>query len=84
MNALNGVQKAERFRGADAGLQINACLTSAAATSSLCDARGLSGTLTATHHITIPAGTTHEWGRAQLVISDSTTNDAVELAGLVD
>jgi hypothetical protein len=81
VNALNGVQKAERFSGADAGLQINACLTAAATTSSVCDARGLTGTLTATHHISIPAGTTLEWGQAQLVISDSTTNDAVELAG---
>src|SRR6202044_26950 len=59
----------------------NACLTAAATTSSVCDARGLTGTLTGTHHITIPAGTTLEWGRAQLVISDSTTNDAIELTG---
>jgi len=81
VNALNGVQKAERFSGTDTALQINACLTAAAATASVCDARGLTGTLTATHHITIPAGTTLEWGQAQLVISDSTTNDAVELAG---
>ena len=81
VNALNSVQKAERFSGADAAVQINACLTAAATTSSVCDARGLFGTLTATHHITIPAGTTLEWGQAQLVISDSTTNDAVELAG---
>ena len=81
VNALNSVQKAERFSGADAALQINACLTAAATTSSVCDARGLFGTLTATHHITIPAGTTLEWGQAQLVISDSTTNDAIELAG---
>jgi hypothetical protein len=81
VNALNGVQKAERFAGADAALQINACLVAAATTSSVCDARGLAGTLTATHHITIPAGTTLEWGQAQLVISDSTTQDAVELGG---
>ncbi len=81
VNALNGVPKAERFSGADAALQINACLTAAATTSSACDARGLTGTLTATHHITIPAGTTLIWGQAQLVISDSTTNDAIELAG---
>jgi Pectate lyase superfamily protein len=81
VNALNSVQKAERFTGADAGVQINACLTAASTTSSVCDARGLFGTLTATHHISIPAGTTLEWGQAQLVISDSTTNDAVELAG---
>ncbi|MGD0306776.1 MAG: glycosyl hydrolase family 28-related protein, partial [Candidatus Acidiferrales bacterium] len=81
VNSLNGVQKAERFAGADAGVQLNACLTAAATTSSVCDARGLTGTLTGTHHITIPAGTTLEWGRAQLVISDSTTNDAIELTG---
>jgi hypothetical protein len=81
VNSLNGVQKAERFPGADAGVQINACLAAAATTSSACDARGLTGTLTGTHHITIPAGTTLEWGRAQLVISDATTNDAIELTG---
>ena len=81
VNALNGVQKAERFAGSDVAVKINACLTAASTTSSVCDARGLTGTLTATHHITIPAGTTLEWGQAQLVISDSTTNDAVELAG---
>jgi Pectate lyase superfamily protein len=81
VNALNGVQKAERFAGRDAALQINACLAAAASTSSVCDARGLIGTLTATHHITIPAGTTLEWGHAQLVISDSSTHDAIELAG---
>ncbi len=81
VNSLNGVQKAERFAGADAGVQLNACLTAAATSSSVCDARGLMGTLTATHHITVPAGTTLEWGKAQLVISDSTTNDAIELTG---
>ena len=81
VNALNSVQKAERFTGTDAALQINACLAAAATTSSVCDARGLIGTFTATHHITIPAGTTLEWGQAQLVISDSTTHDAIELAG---
>ncbi|MFZ3217714.1 MAG: glycosyl hydrolase family 28-related protein [Candidatus Acidiferrales bacterium] len=81
VNALNGVQKAERFSGADAALQINACLIAAAATASVCDARGLTGALTATHHITIPAGTTLEWGQAQLLISDTSTDDAVELAG---
>jgi hypothetical protein len=81
VNSLNGVQKAERFSGADAGAQINACLTAAAATSSVCDARGVTGTLTSTHHLTIPAGTTLEWGQAQLVISDTTTNDAIELTG---
>jgi Pectate lyase superfamily protein len=81
VNSLNGVQMADRFTGADPGVQINACLTAAAATSSVCDARGLKGTLTATHHITIPGGTTLLWGQAQLVISDSTTNDAIELAG---
>ena len=62
-------------------VQINACLTAAAASSSLCDARGLTGTLTATHHISIPAGTVLLWGSAELTISDSTTNDAIELTG---
>jgi hypothetical protein len=81
VNSLNGVQKAERFTGTDAAMQINACLTAAAANASVCDARGLTGTLTATHHITIPAGTTLEWGQAQLVISDATSNDAIELTG---
>ena len=51
------------------------------ATSGVCDARGLTGTLTATHHISIPAGTTLLWGQAELTISDTGTNDAVELAG---
>lgn len=81
VNSLNKVQKAERFSGADAGVQINACLTAASTSSGLCDARGLAGTLTATHHISIPAGTTLLWGSAELTISDSGTNDAVELAG---
>jgi len=81
VNSLNSVQKAERFAGSDAGAQINACLAAAAASSSVCDARGLFGALTATHHITIPAGTTLEWGQAQLVISDTATTDAIELTG---
>lgn len=81
VNSLNQVQKAERFAGADAGVQINACLTAAASSSSLCDARGLKGTLAATHHLSIPAGTVLLWGSAELTISDSTTNDAIELTG---
>jgi hypothetical protein len=81
VNSLNQVQKAERFAGSDAGVQLNACLTAAASSSSLCDARGLKGTLTATHHISIPAGTVLLWGSAELTISDSTTNDAIELTG---
>ena len=81
VNSLNGVQKAERFSGSDAAAKINACLTAAAGTSGVCDARGLTGTLTATSHITIPAGTELMWGQAQLTINDSTTNDAVEFTG---
>ncbi|MGH9682179.1 MAG: glycosyl hydrolase family 28-related protein [Candidatus Acidiferrales bacterium] len=81
VNSLNGVQKAERFSGADAAAKINACLAAAATSSSVCDARGLTGTLTASSHITIPAGTTLLWGQAQLTINDSSTNDAIELAG---
>jgi hypothetical protein len=81
VNSLNGVQKAERFSGADAAAQINACLTAASTSSGLCDARGLTGTLTATSHIQIPAATTLLWGRAQLTINDTTNNDAVELLG---
>ncbi|MFZ0431834.1 MAG: glycosyl hydrolase family 28-related protein [Candidatus Acidiferrales bacterium] len=88
VNSLNGVEKAERFAGSDAGTQINNCLTaahtisgSANAASGVCDARGLVGVLTATHHISIPVGTTLLWGQAQLTINDSTTNDAVEFAG---
>lgn len=81
VNSLNSVQKAERFSGSDAGVQLNACLTAASSTSGICDARGLTGTLTATHHITIPANTTLYWGLAQLTINDSTTNDAVEFTG---
>ena len=81
VNSLNGVQKAERFSGADAAAKINACLTAASTSSSVCDARGLTGTLTGISHISIPAGTTLLWGQAQLTISDTTTHDAVELMG---
>ena len=81
VNSLNGVPKAERFAGADAGAQINACLSAAQAAATVCDARGLSGVLTAAHHITIPAGTILLWGPAQLTVSDASTNDAVELTG---
>ncbi len=81
VNSLNGVQKAERFSGADAAAKINACLTAASTSSGLCDARGLTGTLTATSHIQIPAATTLLWGAAQLTINDTTNHDAVELLG---
>ena len=83
VNALNGVQKAERFTGADAGAKITACLAAAAVStaSSVCDARGMTGTLTGAQHITIPAGTVLLWGQGQLTITDTTTNDAVELTG---
>ena len=83
VNALNGVQKAERFSGADAAAKITACLSAAAAStaSSVCDARGMAGTLTGAHHITIPAGTVLLWGQGQLTVTDTTTNDAVELTG---
>ena len=81
VNSLNGVAKAERFAGADAAAQINACLTAAQATSSVCDARGMIGAFSAAHHITIPAGTVLLWGQAQLTINDSSTHDAVELGG---
>ena len=81
VNALNQVQKAERFAGADAGAKINACLTTASSTSSVCDARGMTGTLTGAAHISIPAGTTLLWGQGQLTITDTTTNDAIELDG---
>ena len=81
VNSLNGVAKAERFPGADAAAQINACLTAAQTAGTVCDARGLTGTLTGAHHITIPAGTVLLWGHAQLTIDDTTTKDAVELTG---
>lgn len=81
VNSLNGVQKAERFSGADAAAKINACLTAASTSSGLCDARGLTGQLTASSHITIPTGTTLLWGQAQLTVNDSTTKDAIELGG---
>ena len=77
VNSLNGVQKAERFSGADAAAKINACLTAASTSSSVCDARGLTGTLTGISHISIPAGTTLLWGQAQLTISDTTTHDEI-------
>ena len=81
VNSLNQVQKAERFSGSDAGVQINNCLAAASTTSGVCDARGLTGTLTATHHISFPANTTLYWGLAQLTINDTTTNDAIEFTG---
>jgi hypothetical protein len=81
VNSLNLVQKAERFAGADAAAKINACLTAASTTSSVCDARGMTGTLTGAAHVAIPAGTTLLWGQGQLTITDSTTNDAIELLG---
>jgi len=81
VNSLNSVQKAERFSGSDAAAQINACLTAASISSGLCDARGLTGTLTGASHIAIPSGVALLWGQAQLTINDSTTKDAVELLG---
>jgi hypothetical protein len=81
VNSLNEVQKAERFSGSDAAAKINACLTAASTTSSLCDARGLTGSLTGTSHIQIPAGTVLLWGSGQLAINDTTNHDAVELMG---
>jgi len=81
VNSLNSVQKAERFAGADAAAKINACLTAASTSSGLCDARGLTGQLTASSHITVPTGTTLLWGQAQLTINDATTKDAIELGG---
>lgn len=81
VNSLNQVQKAERFGGADGAAKVNACLTAASTTSSLCDARGLTGTLTGTSHIQIPSGTVLLWGSAQLTINDTTNNDAVEMMG---
>jgi len=81
VNSLNGVQMAERFTGSDAAAKINACLTAASTSSGVCDAHGLTGTLTGASHITIPAGTTLRWGQAELTINDTTNNDAVELLG---
>jgi len=81
VNSLNSVQKAERFSGSDAAAKINACLTAASTTSGVCDARGLTGTLTASSHISIPSGVVLLWGQAQLTINDSTTKDAIELMG---
>ena len=81
VNSLNQVQKAERFSGSDAAAKINACLTTASTTSSLCDARGLTGSLTGASHIQIPGGTVLLWGSGQLAINDTTNNDAVELMG---
>ncbi|MGD1210725.1 MAG: hypothetical protein ABR973_05130 [Candidatus Acidiferrales bacterium] len=81
VNSLNGVQKAERFSGSDAAAKINACLTAASTTSSVCDARGITGSLTGASHIQIPAGTVLLWGQGQLAINDTTNNDAVELMG---
>lgn len=81
VNSLNSVQKAERFSGADAAAKINACLSTASTSSGLCDARGLTGQLTASSHITVPAGTTLLWGQAQLTVNDNAAKDAIELGG---
>ncbi len=81
VNSLNGVQKAERFAGSDAAAKINACLAAASMTTGICDAHGLTGALTGSSRIQIPAGTTLLWGLAQLTINDTTNNDAVELLG---
>jgi Pectate lyase superfamily protein len=81
VNSLNAIQKAERFAGANAAAKINACLAAASTSSGVCDARGLTGTLTATSHISIPAGTALLWGSAQLTVNDSTTHDAIEFMG---
>jgi hypothetical protein len=81
VNSLNGVQKAERFSGSDAAAKINACLTAASTSGGICDARGLTGSLTGASHIQIPAGTVLFWGTAELTINDTTHNDAVELMG---
>lgn len=81
VNSLNAVQKAERFSGADAAAKINACLAAASSSSGVCDARGFVGALTASTHISIPAGTTLLWGQAQLTVNDSTAKDAIELTG---
>lgn len=81
VNSMNMVQKAERFAGADAAAKLNACLSAASTSSSVCDARGMTGTLTGSAHITIPAGTILLWGSGQLTVTDTTTNDAIELGG---
>ena len=81
VNSLNGVQMADRFSGSDAAAKINACLTAASTSSGVCDAHGLTGSLSASTHIQIPAGTTLRWGQAQLTVNDTTNNDAVELLG---
>jgi hypothetical protein len=79
--SLNGVQKADSFPGSDAAAQINACLIAASTTSGVCDARGLTGTYTASAHIKIPKGTILQWCQGKLTINDSTTKDAIEFGG---
>jgi hypothetical protein len=81
VNSLNGIQKAERFSGSDAGVQLNACLTAASTTSGICDARGMTGTYTAAAHITIPKGTALLWCQGKLTVNDATTKDAIEFGG---
>jgi Pectate lyase superfamily protein len=81
VNSLNGIQKAERFSGSDAGVQLNACLTAASNTSGVCDGRGMTGTYTAAAHITIPKGTVLLWCQGKLTVDDATTKDAIELGG---
>jgi hypothetical protein len=79
--SYNTIQMANKFAGSDAAAQIQACVTAAQSTSTVCDARGMTGALTGASHVVIPAGVTLLWDSAQLTINDSTNNDAVELTG---
>ncbi len=79
--SYNTIQMANKFAGSDSAAQIQACVTAAQSTSTVCDARGMTGALTGASHIVIPAGVTLLWDSAQLTISDSTNKDAIELTG---
>lgn len=82
-SSVDSVFKADQYLSAgDWGQAINACLAAAVtAGSRVCDARGLTGSNSATHHVSIGAGQTVLWGNGQLTVSDSGTNDAIELTG---
>jgi hypothetical protein len=81
---INGTCYPNQNQNSDWPTAINACFTQAGLTGTgtiIVDARGLSGSQSSVHHITIPAGGLLLWGNAELTISDSGTNDAIELGG---
>jgi len=81
---INGVCYADLQGLGDWGADVNACFTQAGNSGTgtvIVDARGFTGSNSSTTHITIPPGGVLLWGSGQLTISDSGTNDAIELTG---